>query len=108
MVIILLNVVLRFERIFLKLGKDLNFTKLKNSLTSIIFKVTEMTLAYVYKALADHHIYLEGTLLKPNMVTPGQSATKATSEEIGLATITALRRGVPIAVPGLNSFLNFY
>ncbi|KAL7079815.1 hypothetical protein ACQ4LE_000731 [Meloidogyne hapla] len=65
-------------------------------------KVTEMTLAYVYKALADHHIYLEGTLLKPNMVTPGQSsAKKATPEEIGSATITALRRGVPIAVPGV-------
>lgn len=38
-------------------------------------KVTEQTLAYVYKALADHHVYLEGTLLKPNMVTPGQSST---------------------------------
>uniref|UniRef100_A0A915LE06 Fructose-bisphosphate aldolase n=1 Tax=Meloidogyne javanica TaxID=6303 RepID=A0A915LE06_MELJA len=65
-------------------------------------KVTEMTLAYTYKALADHHIYLEGTLLKPNMVTPGQSnPKKATPEEIGLATVTALRRGVPIAVPGV-------
>jgi len=62
-----------------------------------------MTLAYTYKALADHHIYLEGTLLKPNMVTPGQSnPKKATPEEIGLATVTALRRGVPIAVPGLE------
>uniref|UniRef100_A0A7E4UMH6 Fructose-bisphosphate aldolase n=1 Tax=Panagrellus redivivus TaxID=6233 RepID=A0A7E4UMH6_PANRE len=65
-------------------------------------KVTEQTLAYVYKALADHHVYLEGTLLKPNMVTPGQSATKRnTPEEIGLATVTALRRGVPAAVPGI-------
>jgi len=65
-------------------------------------KVTEQTLAFVYKALADHHIYLEGTLLKPNMVTPGQSSTKkATPEEIGLATVTALRRGVPSAVPGI-------
>lgn len=36
------------------------------------FQVTEQVLAYVYKALADHHVYLEGTLLKPNMVTPGQ------------------------------------
>ncbi|KAG3263994.1 hypothetical protein H1C71_000282 [Ictidomys tridecemlineatus] len=33
--------------------------------------VTEKVLAAVYKALSDHHIYLEGTLLKPNMVTPG-------------------------------------
>jgi fructose-bisphosphate aldolase class I len=36
------------------------------------------------------------------MVTPGQScAKKATNEEIGLATVTALRRGVPPAVPGI-------
>ncbi|CAD5211345.1 unnamed protein product [Bursaphelenchus xylophilus] len=65
-------------------------------------KVTEITLAYQYKALADHHIFLEGTLLKPNMVTPGQGhANKATAEEIGFATVTALRRGVPSAVPGI-------
>ena len=24
------------------------------------------------QALSDHHVYLEGSLLKPNMVTPGQ------------------------------------
>nr|AAR09171.1 aldolase [Heterodera glycines] len=65
-------------------------------------KVTELTLAYTYKALANHHIYLEGTLLKPNMVTPGQShSPKATPDQIGLATVTALRRSVPIAVPGI-------
>jgi len=64
--------------------------------------VTELVLAYTYKALHDHHVFLEGTLLKPNMVTPGQSAAKkATPEEIGLATVTALRRGVPAAVPGI-------
>jgi len=65
-------------------------------------KVTEQTLAYTYKALADHHVFLEGTLLKPNMVTPGQSSPKkATPEEIGHATVVALRRGVPAAVPGV-------
>jgi fructose-bisphosphate aldolase class I len=65
-------------------------------------KVTEQTLAYTYKALADHHVFLEGTLLKPNMVTPGQSASKrATAEEVAFATVTALRRGVPSAVPGI-------
>lgn len=65
-------------------------------------KVTEQVLAFVYKALADHHVYLEGTLLKPNMVTPGQSCTKKyTPQQIGEATVTALRRGVPSAVPGI-------
>lgn len=66
-------------------------------------QVTEKVLAAVYKALSDHHVYLEGTLLKPNMVTAGQSCQKKyTPEENGLATVTALRRTVPAAVPGIT------
>jgi len=66
-------------------------------------QITERVLACVYKTLIDHHVYLEGTLLKPNMVTPGQSCTdKVSSEAIGLATVTALRRTVPAAVPGIT------
>ena len=58
-------------------------------------------LAFVYKALADHNIFLEGTLLKPNMVTAGQSCPKKfTPEQVALATVQALRRTVPVAVPG--------
>lgn len=65
-------------------------------------RVTEEVLAFVYKALADHHVYLEGTLLKPNMVTAGQSCTKKyTPQQIAEATVTALRRTVPAAVPGI-------
>lgn len=64
--------------------------------------VTEKVLAAVYKALSDHHVYLEGTLLKPNMVTAGQSCPKKyTHEQNALATVTALRRSVPAAVPGI-------
>jgi fructose-bisphosphate aldolase class I len=33
--------------------------------------VTEKVLAATYAALSEHHIFLEGTLLKPNMVTAG-------------------------------------
>jgi len=66
-------------------------------------RITERVLACVYKTLVDHHVYLEGTLLKPNMVTPGQSCEKkASPEEIGLATVLALRRTVPAAVPGIT------
>ncbi|XP_069044015.1 fructose-bisphosphate aldolase A [Lepisosteus oculatus] len=65
--------------------------------------VTEKVLAAVYKALSDHHVYLEGTLLKPNMVTPGHACTqKYTPQEIAMATVTALRRTVPPAVPGVT------
>lgn len=66
-------------------------------------RVTEQVLSFVYKALADHHIFLEGTLLKPNMVTAGMSCPKKYSpEEVALATVTALRRTVPPAVPGVT------
>ena len=41
--------------------------------------VTEIVLAAVYKALNDHHVLLEGTLLKPNMVTPGSDSPKVTN-----------------------------
>jgi len=65
-------------------------------------KVTEVVLAYQYKALNDHHVFLEGTLLKPNMVTAGQSCPKKyTSADIAKATVTALNRTVPAAVPGV-------
>jgi len=64
--------------------------------------VTEAVLSTTYKALVDHHIYLEGTLLKPNMVTAGQSsASKNTPQQNAQATVTALSRTVPAAVPGI-------
>lgn len=64
--------------------------------------VTEKVLSAVFKALNEHNVYLEGTLLKPNMVTPGHCCvTKFTHEEIGMATVTALHRTIPPAVPGI-------
>lgn len=66
-------------------------------------KVTEQVLAFQYKALADHHVFLEGTLLKPNMVTAGQACPKKYShEQIAMATVIALSRTVPPAVPGVT------
>ncbi|XP_063039107.1 fructose-bisphosphate aldolase A-like [Melospiza melodia melodia] len=65
--------------------------------------VTKKVLAAVYKALSDHHVYLEGMLLKPNMVTAGHAcATKYSPEEIAMATVTMLRWTVPPAVPGIT------
>merc|ERR1719334_3144972 len=66
-------------------------------------KVTEQVLAFTYKALADHNVFLEGTLLKPNMVTAGQSCSKKYSpQDIAKATVTALNRSVPAAVAGIT------
>jgi len=65
-------------------------------------EVSEKVLAAVYKALSDHHVYLEGTLLKPNMVAPGQSSkTTASPAEVASATVSCLRRTVPPAMPGV-------
>jgi fructose-bisphosphate aldolase class I len=73
-----------------------------HDLSRAIF-VTEKVLAAVYKKLSDHHVYLEGTLLKPNMVCPGVDCpTKYTPADIGAATVTVLRRTVPAAVPGIT------
>jgi len=64
---------------------------------------TERTLSACYKALADQHVILEGTLLKPNMVLAGKQFKGARSiEENAERTLTALRRTVPAAVPGIN------
>jgi fructose-bisphosphate aldolase class I len=63
---------------------------------------TEKVIAACYKALSDAHVLLEGTLLKPNMVLPGKGCKKkATVAEIARATVTALQRTVPPAVPGI-------
>lgn len=65
-------------------------------------KVTEKVLAAVYKALSDHNVYLEGTLLKPNMCTPGQQSKQpSVATENARATVTALQRTVPPAMPGV-------
>lgn len=66
-------------------------------------KVTETVLAFTYKALNDHHVFLEGSLLKPNMVLAGQSCpTKYTPQQAAEATVLALSRTVPAAMPGIT------
>ena len=66
-------------------------------------QITEKVLAAVYKKLSDYHVELEGTLLKPNMVCPGQDCPrKYTVEEIAAATVQALQRTVPVSVPGIT------
>jgi len=68
-------------------------------------EITEHVLSVVFKALADNHVFLEGALLKPNMVTPGHESAEyktTTPEQIGKATVTALQRTVPPALPGVT------
>ena len=65
-------------------------------------EVTELVLQTVYAELAEAGVYLEGTVLKPNMVTPGDKCpTRATPDEVAAATVRVLKRCVPSAVPGI-------
>merc|ERR1712066_473546 len=64
-------------------------------------KMTEKVLSAQFKALADHHIYLEGCLLKPNMVKNGIDGPRASTEEIASLTVQTLLRTVPAAMPGI-------
>jgi len=65
-------------------------------------EVTNATLKAVFDALDDHRIYLEGMVLKPNMVISGKKAPKrASPQEVAEATVRTLKRHVPPAVPGM-------
>jgi fructose-bisphosphate aldolase class I len=65
--------------------------------------MTERVIAACYKALSDHHVMLEGTLLKPNMVRSGSDAKEqAPASAIALATVRVLQHTVPPAVPGIT------
>merc|ERR1711966_233898 len=62
---------------------------------------TEKVLAAQFKALADHKVYLEGAVLKPNMVKNGLAGPEASTEEVARLTVQALKRTVPPAMPGI-------
>ncbi|EER07109.1 fructose-1,6-bisphosphate aldolase, putative [Perkinsus marinus ATCC 50983] len=65
--------------------------------------VTERVLTAVFKALNDHHILLEGCLLKPNMVTAGmQCSNRPSPADIARYTVRTLQRTVPPALVGVT------
>ena len=64
--------------------------------------VTERVLAAQYKALSDHKVMLEGSLLKPNMVRHGTECSAAASiEDLARATVRVMQHTVPVSVPGI-------
>jgi len=65
-------------------------------------EITEIVLSEVFKALNDHHILLEGCLLKPNMVTKGyENAEVQTPEDVAFYTCRTLHRTCPPALVGV-------
>merc|ERR1711953_1632996 len=64
-------------------------------------KMTEKVLAAQVKALSDHKVFLEGAVLKPNMVKNGLDGPRAAPEQIAELTVRTLLRTVPAAMPGI-------
>lgn len=57
----------------------------------------------LYKAMLDHGVFMEGSILKSNMVNPGKGCkTPYTVEEIAKANVDVLRRCFPIAMKSAN------
>ncbi|GAC1310076.1 MAG: fructose-bisphosphate aldolase class I [Steroidobacteraceae bacterium] len=65
-------------------------------------EVTAAVLDRVFTELFAARVYLEGMILKPNMVIAGKKCTeKASPEQVAEATLRTLKRQVPAAVPGI-------
>jgi len=63
----------------------------------------ERVLTATYARCQLHGMYLEGSLLKPNMVCPGSDCPKKYSPyDIAQATVTAFKRTVPSAIGGIT------
>jgi fructose-bisphosphate aldolase class I len=65
-------------------------------------EVTEGVLQTVFDHLFAARIFLEGMVLKPNMVIAGKKSTqKSSPEQVAEATLRTLKRHVPAAVGGI-------
>merc|ERR1712190_606243 len=62
---------------------------------------TEKVLVAQFAALKLHGVYLEGAVLKPNMVKNGLTGPAASADVIAELTTTVLKRTVPAAMPGI-------
>jgi fructose-bisphosphate aldolase, class I len=65
-------------------------------------EVTSSVLGTVFEHLETARIYLEGIVLKPNMVVAGKKCPqRAAPQQVAEATLRTLKRRVPSAVPGI-------
>jgi len=66
------------------------------------YEVTSKVLKECYKQLKLHNVNLKGTILKPNMILPGNmSKNKSNKHEIAKMTLKCLKENVPSEVPGI-------
>jgi fructose-bisphosphate aldolase class I len=65
-------------------------------------EVTTRVLQAVFRQLVEQRVLLEATIVKPNMVLPGQDCEQqASADEVADATLQVLSRAVPAAVAGI-------
>jgi fructose-bisphosphate aldolase class I len=65
-------------------------------------EVSNVVLDSVFEHLFAARVFLEGIVLKPNMVVPGKkSSQKASPQQVAEATVRTLKRQVPSAVAGI-------
>ena len=66
------------------------------------FELTQKVLRALFNQLYVQKIFLEGMLLKPNMIIAGKDAVLQNSiDEVAKATVDCLLESVPAAVPGI-------
>jgi fructose-bisphosphate aldolase class I len=66
------------------------------------YEVTEAVLKTVFSELFDARVFLEGSILKPNMIVPGKKcADQGNPQMIAEQTLRLLKNCVPVAVPGI-------
>ena len=66
------------------------------------YEATSKVLKECYKELKLHKINLRGTILKPNMILPGnKSKEKSNAQAVAKMTLKCLKENVPSEVPGI-------
>jgi len=65
------------------------------------YEVTSKILNECYKELKLHNVNLRGTILKPNMILPGNKSKKVSATEIAKMTLKCIKENVPYEVPGI-------
>eukprot|EP01126_Amoeba_proteus_P019885 TRINITY_DN2035_c0_g3_i1.p1 TRINITY_DN2035_c0_g3~~TRINITY_DN2035_c0_g3_i1.p1 ORF type:complete len:173 (+),score=7.86 TRINITY_DN2035_c0_g3_i1:412-930(+) len=68
---------------------------------AVCARVCEHVFASVTKALHDNGVLWEGSLLKPNMIAPGASATPGKPADIAAYTVRTLARTMPPSLTGV-------
>ena len=66
------------------------------------YEVSEKTLHALYRELSESGVFLEGAILKPNMVVPGTACpVQADPETVADWTLKLFKQCVPTATPGI-------